>query len=159
LGPSAMIGAIVGTGSLYLAGDADWGNFIAIGATWWLRDAAGALVVTPVVVLWAIEDFRGFNLDKVLASGATIVAASAVGLIAFRPVVGEGGDGGGLVFRAALPRVWSAVGGGGGDPATAMFILSGFAALCTLAVGGPFAGATLDDAFLLLIAFMLSISV
>src|SRR5262249_32253734 len=32
LGPSAMIGAIVGAGSLYLAGEVDWGNFIAIGA-------------------------------------------------------------------------------------------------------------------------------
>ena len=64
LGPSAMIGAIVGAGSLYLAGNVDWGNLIAIGATWWLRDAAGALLITPVLVLWAIEDFRGFNLDK-----------------------------------------------------------------------------------------------
>src|SRR5262249_59304620 len=87
LGPSAMISAIVGAGSLYLAGDLDWGNFIAIGATWWLRDAAGALVITPVVVLWAIEDFRGFNLDKVLASRATIVAATALGLIAFSPLI------------------------------------------------------------------------
>src|SRR5262249_15757561 len=50
LGPSAMIGAIVGAGSLYLAGDVDWGNFIAIGATWWLRDAAGGPLVTPGVV-------------------------------------------------------------------------------------------------------------
>src|SRR5262249_39719266 len=54
LGPSAMIGAVVGVGSLYLAADADWGNFVALGAAWWLRDAAGALVITPVVVLWAI---------------------------------------------------------------------------------------------------------
>src|SRR6266705_4382017 len=53
LGPSTMIGAIVGTGSLYFAGDVDWGNLIAIGARWWLRDAAGALVITPAVVLWA----------------------------------------------------------------------------------------------------------
>ncbi|HEY1475258.1 MAG TPA: MASE1 domain-containing protein, partial [Pseudolabrys sp.] len=70
LGPSTMIGALVGAGSLYLAGAVDWGNFIAIGVTWWLRDAAGVLVITPVVVLWAITDFRAFNLDKVLASGA-----------------------------------------------------------------------------------------
>ncbi len=64
LGPSTMIGALVGAGSLYLAADVDWGNLIAIGARWWLRDAAGALVITPAVVLWAIADFRAFNLDR-----------------------------------------------------------------------------------------------
>src|SRR5262249_59469779 len=57
LGPSAMIGAIVGTGSLYLAGDADWANFIAIGATWWLRDAAGAPLITAVRLCWGVHGF------------------------------------------------------------------------------------------------------
>src|SRR5262249_58719237 len=49
LAPSTMIGALVGAGSLYLAGAVDWGNFIAIGVTWWLRDAAGGPGGTPGV--------------------------------------------------------------------------------------------------------------
>jgi PAS domain S-box-containing protein len=159
LGPSAMIGAVVGVGSLYLAADVEWGNFVALGAAWWLRDAAGALVITPVVVLWAIADFRGFNLDKVLASGATIVVASAVGLIAFSPLIEQSVNRSALGFLAALPLLWAALRCGGRDTATAVLILSCFAAWGTLAGGGPFAGATLDDAFLPLIAFMLSISV
>src|SRR5262249_39901783 len=153
LGPSAMIGAIVGAGSLSLAGDLDGGNFIAIGATWWLRDAAGALVITPVVVLWAIEDFRGFNLDKALACGATIAAATAVGLIAFSPLIEQSVNRSALAFLAAVPLLWAALRCGGRDTATAVLILSCFAAW------GPFAGATVDDSFLPLIAFMLSISV
>src|SRR6266567_193004 len=159
LGPSTMIGAIVGAGSLYFAGAVDWGNLIAIGARWWLRDAAGALVITPAVVLWAIADFRAFNLDKVLASGATIVAASAVGLIAFSPLIEQSVNRSALGFLAVLPLLWAALRCGGRDTATAVLILSCFAAWGTLAGGGPFAGATLDDAFLPLIAFMLSISV
>jgi PAS domain S-box-containing protein len=159
LGPSAMIGALVGAGSLYLAADVEWGNFVALGATWWLRDAAGALVITPVVVLWAIADFRGFNLDKVLASCATIVVASAVGLVAFSPLIEQSVTRSALGFLAVLPLLWAALRCGGRDTATAVLILSCFAAWGTLAGGGPFAGATLDDAFLPLIAFMLSISV
>src|SRR6266699_1471846 len=159
IGPSTMIGAIVGTGSLYFAGDVDWGNLIAIGARWWLRDAAGALVITPAVVLWAIADFRAFNLDKVLASGATIVVASAVGLIAFSPLIEQSVNRSALGFLAVLPLLWAALRCGGRDTATAVLILSCFAVWGTLAGGGPFAGATLDDAFLPLIAFMLSISV
>src|SRR5262249_10700402 len=159
LGPSAMIGAIVGAGSLYLAADADWGNFVALGAAWWLRDAAGALVITPVVVLWAIEDFRGFNLDKALACAATIVAASAVGLIAFSPLIEQSVTRSALGFLAVLPLLWAALRCGGRDTATAVLILSCFAAWGTLAGGGPLPGAALDDGFLPLIAFMLSISV
>jgi PAS domain S-box-containing protein len=159
LGPSTMIGAIVGAGSLYFAGDVDWGNLIAIGARWWLRDAAGALVITPAVVLWAIADFRAFNLDKVLASGATIVAACAVGLIAFSPLIEQSVNRSALAFLAALPLLWAALRCGGRDTATAVLILACFAAWGTLAGGGPFAGATPDDAFLLLIAFMLCFSV
>src|SRR5262249_4267774 len=109
LGPSAVISASRRPGSPYPAGDLDRGDFIAIGATWWLRDAAGALVITPVVVLWAIEDFRGFNLDKVLASGATIVAATAVGLIAFSPLIEQSVNRSALGFLAAVPLLWAAL--------------------------------------------------
>jgi PAS domain S-box-containing protein len=159
LGPSTMIGALVGAGSLYLAGAVDWGNLVAIGVTWWLRDAAGALVITPVVVLWAITDFRAFNFDKILASGATIVAASAVGLIAFSPLIEQSATRSALAFLAALPLLWAALRCAERDTATAVFILSCFAAWGTLAGGGPFANASVDDAFVLLIAFVLSISV
>src|SRR5262249_1825049 len=53
LGPSTMIGALVGAGSIYLAGAVDWANLVAIGVTWWLRDAAGAAGGTPVGGRWA----------------------------------------------------------------------------------------------------------
>src|SRR5437899_278239 len=146
LGPSTMIGAVVGVGSLYLAADVEWGNFVALGAAWWLRDAAGALVITPVVVLCSVADFRGFNLDKVLASGATIVVASAVGLIAFSPLIEQSVNRSALGFLAVLPLLWAALRCGGRDTATAVLILSCFAAWGTLAGGAPLAGATLVQA-------------
>src|SRR5262249_2626452 len=107
----------------------------------------------------AIADFRAFNFDKVLASGATIVAASAVGLIAFSPLIEQGVNRSALAFLAALPLLWAALRCGERDTATAVLILSGFAAWGTLGGGGPFAGATPNDTFVLLIAFMLSISI
>src|SRR5258708_32931125 len=71
----------------------------------------------------------------------------------------ESGNRSGLGCRAGLPLLWAALRCGGRDTATAVLILACFAAWGTLAGGGPFAGATPDDAFLLLIAFMLCISV
>src|SRR5262249_19296121 len=86
LGARTLIGALVGAGRLYLARPAELDNLIASGIGWWLRDAAGALVVAPAIVLWAIGSFRGFDPDKVLSSSVAIVAAILVGLIAFSPL-------------------------------------------------------------------------
>lgn len=45
--------ATIGVGSLTLGHFADASNFWAIWRTWWLGDAAGALIVAPALILWA----------------------------------------------------------------------------------------------------------
>src|SRR5262249_50998827 len=50
---ATMVSATLGVSSLTLAGHAEFSSFISILLTWWLGDLAGALVVAPVVVLWA----------------------------------------------------------------------------------------------------------
>jgi integral membrane sensor domain MASE1 len=47
------ISATIGIGSLALAGYADNARIASTWLTWWLGDLAGALVITPVIVLWA----------------------------------------------------------------------------------------------------------
>src|SRR5262249_37769662 len=61
LAPGPIVSASIGVASLSLAGFADWTAFASIWNTWWLGDVAGALVVTPVVVLWARADVRAFT--------------------------------------------------------------------------------------------------
>src|SRR5215469_17450132 len=46
---STIVSPAFGVTSLALAGFADWTNYGAIWLTWWLGDATGALVVTPLV--------------------------------------------------------------------------------------------------------------
>ena len=50
---ATLVSATIGVSSLTLAGYAEVSSFISVWLTWWLGDLAGALVVTPVVVLWA----------------------------------------------------------------------------------------------------------
>jgi PAS domain S-box-containing protein len=159
LGPSTLIGALVRAGSLYLAGHVELDNLIGLGIGWWLRDAAGALVVAPAIVLWAIGSFRGFDPDKVLSSSVAIVAAILVGLIAFSPLFEQSAARSAFAFLAALPLLWAALWCGERDTATGVLILSCFAVWGALAGGGPFASATAADAFLLLVVFMISSSV
>jgi PAS domain S-box-containing protein len=156
LGPGTMIGAAVAVGSVCLAGYADWTNFVSLWVTWWLRDLAGALVIAPVIVLWALSDLQTFKLDKILASG---IAASVVGLVAFSPLIEQTAIRSSLGFLAVLPLLWAALRCGQRDTATAALVLSCFAVWGTLAGGGPFAGTTPNESFLLLITFMISTSI
>src|SRR3981189_3353120 len=66
------ISATVGTASLGLAGSAEWANFADIWLTWWLGDTIGALVVAPVVVLWALSDARAFSRTELTNSVGVI---------------------------------------------------------------------------------------
>ena len=49
---STTLSATIGVTTLALAGFADWARYGAIWSTWWLGDAVGTVVVTPLALLW-----------------------------------------------------------------------------------------------------------
>jgi two-component sensor histidine kinase len=141
--PSTIISATVGVGSLSLAGYADWSEVRSIWTTWWMGDLAGALVITPAIVLWGTTPARIER--RVLIQSCVIYAATiAVGLIA---------------FFAILPLIWSALRRNQRDTATTALLLSCFAVWGTMSNAGPFVSSSLNESFLLLLAFMISVSV
>ena len=156
-GPSTMTSATIGLGSLTLAGYADVSNFAAIWLTWWLGDFAGALVVTPAIVLWSAPP--AFDRTKLLRSGGVIITALAVGIVAFSPLFEETAYRGALAFFAILPLTWAALRSGQRDTAMVAFLLAGFAIWGAALGGGPFARANINDSFLLVLAFVISITV
>jgi integral membrane sensor domain MASE1 len=81
------ISPTVGITSLAIAGYAEWANFANIWLTWWLGDLISALVVAPVVVLWALSDPRAFRRTELINSAAVIALAVAVGFIVFTTAV------------------------------------------------------------------------
>jgi PAS domain S-box-containing protein len=159
LAPGTVISAILGVGSLVLAGSAEFAQFPAIAFTWWLGNVAGALVATPVIVLWTTGRYRPFDFDRFIESTTVQLVAIVVGLIAFSPLIEQTVTRSALSILAILPLLAGALRCGPRDTATAAFILSCFAVWGTLMGSGPFAGATLNDSFLLLITFMIGCAV
>src|SRR5215831_12702631 len=49
---STMVSPTIGVTSLAFTGFAQWSNYWPVWATWWLGDASGDLIVTPLLVLW-----------------------------------------------------------------------------------------------------------
>jgi len=155
------ISATVGITSLAIAGYAEWANFANIWLTWWLGDLISALVVTPVVVLWALSDARAFRRTELIKFAAVIALAVAVGFIAFSPYIHIVATEGTLSFLAVLPLLWAALRRGPRDTAVASLILAGFAIWGTFSGAGPFAfaAASLNDSLLLVLVFVISVSV
>ncbi|MBI4458587.1 MAG: MASE1 domain-containing protein, partial [Acidobacteria bacterium] len=80
---STMVSATGGVAALVAGGLASWADFGTVWLTWWLGDAVGALVVTPVLVLlWMARPFSFFAigdsrkiLEGMALSGGLVLSA------------------------------------------------------------------------------------
>ena len=157
--PSTMISATFGVGSLSLEGYAEWSDFRSIWTTWWMGDLAGALVITTAIVLWGTDPPRWLERRELIQSCLIYVATIAVGLVAFSPLLEQSPSRSSLAFLAILPLIWAALRQNQRDSATVALLLSCFAVWGTMSNAGPFVRSSLNDSFLLLLAFIISVSV
>ncbi|WP_187435730.1 MASE1 domain-containing protein [Bradyrhizobium hipponense] len=153
------ISASLGLTSLAIAGYIEPTNFANAWVTWWLGDVTGALVIVPVIVLWASSHYHAFNRNEFLETVGVLATAAAVGLIAFSPLIEQTPSRDPLGFLAILPMLWAALRRGPRDTATVALVLAGMTIWGTLTGGGPFTTADLNASFLLVLMFLISITV
>ena len=156
---ATLVSATIGVSSLAVAGYAEMSSFFSVWPTWWLGDFAGALVVTPVVVLWANSNPASFTPPQITGTGLTYLAAIAVGAFAFSPLLQQTTLHDALIFVIILPLLWASLRQGPRDTATVALIVSAFAVWCTAMQCGPFAKPSLNDSFILSLAFTISTAV
>ena len=153
------ISASIGLASLATAGYIERTNFANAWVTWWLGDVTGALVIAPVIVLWASSHYHAFNRNELLETVGVLATAAAVGLIAFSPLIEQTPSRDPLGFLAILPMLWAALRRGPRDTATVTLVLAGVTIWGTFTGGGPFTTADLNVSFLLVLMFLISITV
>src|SRR5213078_5139737 len=90
---------------------------------------------------------------------AVFGAVIAVGLIAFSQLIEQTASRGPLAFLAILPLMWAALRRNQRDTATIALLLSCFAVWGTITNAGPFVRSSLNESFLLLLAFIISVCV
>ena len=56
--PTTIISSTIALAGFILANTLSFSNSVVTWLTWWLADAAGTLVIAPVVVLWATMPLR-----------------------------------------------------------------------------------------------------
>ena len=147
---STALGATVGVSSLSLTGYADVSDFGTIWLTWWLGDAAGALVVAPALVLWGRNRVPSWNWGRALEAAALLLALVLTGLAVFGGISPFSASDNPVKYLLVPVLVWPAFRFGPREAATANLFVWGIAIWGTLAGSGPFAVGPPDDALLLL---------
>lgn len=156
---STAVSATIGVTTLALLGYADWTDYGRIWLTWWLGDAAGALIVTPALVLWSRDRVVRWSRRRGLEATLVLLSVGVAGLLVF---------GGGLfiaglpnypiAFLSIPPLVWTAFRFGPREAATVILVLSSIATWGTVRGFGPFALGSQNESLLLLQAFMATIA-
>jgi signal transduction histidine kinase/CheY-like chemotaxis protein len=150
------ISATIGATMLIASGEAAWTAYRAIWLTWWFGDAAGALIVTPVLVLWGtranLAALRAQPFEAVLV----LVVVVATGALVFTHAELSRHQ---LTFLCIPPLIWTAFRFGQREVATAVALLAAIATSATIRGIGPFATSDANESLLLLQAFMATISV
>ncbi|HEX2055783.1 MAG TPA: MASE1 domain-containing protein, partial [Nitrospiraceae bacterium] len=150
---STTVSATIGVTSLSLTGYAEWPGFWDIWLTWWLGDAVGALIVAPVIVLWASQPAIAWSRGQMLEIGVLLTLMCLVALIVFQSGQAMTGPTYPLAFLAFSVLIWVAVRLGPRETATATLICVAIAIWGTLRGSGPFVRGSPNETLILLQAF------
>jgi integral membrane sensor domain MASE1 len=150
---ATAVSATIGVTSLGLTGLARWSDFGPIWLTWWLGDASGALLITPVIVLWATT---GWSLPGERRGEAALLALAAVAtaLFVFGGQQQLSSQHLPVAFLTFPVLVWAAFRFGPREAATVALIIGAIAVWGTLNGFGPYAIAEPNESLLLLQGFM-----
>ena len=126
-----LVSATVGTLSLWLGGVVETGELTTVWRTWWLGDAAGALVVVPLALAWYRGPPRGWLRGREIEAGALLVVVVVLGELALRTHRP-------LVYLVFPPLIWAALRFGRCGATLALAIAVGLAVWNTTHYFGPF---------------------
>src|SRR5437667_2282073 len=147
-GISAIISPAFGVTSLGVAGFADWANYGAIWLTWWLGDATGDLVFTPLVLLWSIASKRSWNKKEAAEVGALLLLLVVLSAVVFGGWPAVSARNYPIVLICGPIVIWTAFRFTQREIATGIFILSAIAVWGTLHGFGPFVSETENQSLL-----------
>ena len=151
---STTISATVGVTSLSLGGFAGWTEYGPIWRTWWLGDGVGAVVVTPLVLLWRENPRLNWTREQIVELAVLFLGLFfAVGIVfggRFHSEVKNYP----LEYLCIPFLIWAAFRFGRRKAATATCVLAGIAIWGTLQGFGPFSRETLNTSLLLVQSFV-----
>ncbi len=151
---STIVSATIGVATLYIAGMAAPQDVLETWRTWWVGDAIGALLIAPLILVWATRPRLNASPRRIaeaaLLSLGLMVASVLIYLV---PVTGNDAPlAHAYVFFPLL--MWAAIRFGQCGAVTATVLVSALAVAGTVLGQGPFIQPTLHESLFELQTFM-----
>jgi len=143
--------------------DLNLSSLIVSSVSWWLADAAGTILIAPVIVLWAMPPRQSVAKWDLLETTAILVAAAVIGAITFIPVTIDAfneplSQQRQFSFLILLPLIWAGLRGNQRAAATAALIFCGLAAWSSMRDASGSLAATGSLLFLLVLSTSTSVA-
>jgi diguanylate cyclase (GGDEF)-like protein len=151
---STAVAATFGLTSLALGGFAPWNQYGLIWRTWWLGDAAGALIFTPFVLLWGANPSLKWTKRQFVEAGVMLFSLVTTAGIVFGVFFHARVSGDPWTFLCTPFLVWTAFRFGQRESSAAICLLSAIAVVGTVQGRGPFVRESSNDSLLLLQSFL-----
>jgi diguanylate cyclase (GGDEF)-like protein len=151
---STAASATLGAATLCLWKYVHWADYLSLWLTWWLSDCVSVLVVTPVVVLWAINPHMRWSWARLSEFVALLMTTLAVSEIVFGPSITGAAKIYPLEYFCIPVLIWAAFRFSQREAATVTLLVSAMAIWGTVRGVGPFAFGTRNASFVLLQGFI-----
>jgi len=151
---SSAIAATFGVTSLALGGYAPWHQYGIIWRTWWLGDAAGALVFAPFLLLWSANPSLRWSKRQYIEAAGLLLSTLLVSTFVFGPVFHSEIRNDPWTFLCTPFLLWAAFRFGPREASAIIGLVGAIAVVGTVHGYGPFARQSPNDSLLLLQSFL-----
>jgi len=151
---STSVAATLGVTSLALGGFAPWRQYGILWRTWWLGDAAGALVFAPFLLLWSNNWRLKWSRKQIVEAAALLVTTLIVSEIVFGSMFHTHVRNDPWTFLVTPFLIWAAFRFGPREAASIVCVICGVAVMGTTHGYGPFARQSANNSLLLLQSFL-----
>ena len=151
---STMVAATIGVTSLYFAGIVSSPRYAETWRAWWLGDLSGALLVAPVLLVWASPPRQLGSPTRLLEASALGVLVIAASMLIFGTSPGQDATMFPYAYMVFPLLIWAALRFGQRGAVSTAFIVSVIAVGGTAMGRGPFATPVLHESLYVLQTFI-----
>jgi diguanylate cyclase (GGDEF)-like protein len=151
---STAVAATFGVTSLVLGGFATWSQYGLIWRTWWLGDAAGALIFTPFLLLWTSKAALRWSGRQLLELSVLFSSTLLTAGIIFGPIFHAQIRNDPWTFLCVPFLVWAAFRFGPREASAVIWLLCTVEVVGTVHGYGPFVRDSINNSLLVLQSFI-----